>query len=208
VSSTPPIDVLVERARSLVGGQGRSILGITGAPGAGKSTLAAALVDALWPAAVLVPMDGFHLSNLELERTARREWKGAPDTFDVEGYVALLERLRGPQGTVVFAPEFDRRLEEAVAGSIRVEPAVPLVVTEGNYLLLDEGPWAGVKPLLDEVWFVDVGDATRVERLVGRHVAHGKGLSEAREWVLRSDEANAALVASTRRRADLVVRLD
>ncbi len=208
MSSTPAIDVLVERARRLAGGPGRTILGITGPPGAGKSTLAAALVGALWPSAVLVPMDGFHLSNVELERTGRRDWKGAPDTFDVEGYVALLERLRSPRGTVLFAPEFDRRLEEAVAGSIRVESDVPLVVTEGNYLLLDEGPWAGVRPLLDEVWFVDVGDATRVERLVGRHVDHGKGLSEAREWVSRSDEANAAVVAGTRRRADLVVRLD
>jgi pantothenate kinase len=207
VNLEPTIDVLVERARGLRGGPGRPILGITGAPGAGKSTLATAVVDALSPGAVLVPMDGFHLSNDELERTGRREWKGAPDTFDVEGYVALLERLRRPQREPVYAPRFDRHLEESVAGSIRVGPAVPLVVTEGNYLLLDEGPWARVKPLLDEVWFVDVSDATRVARLVGRHVEHGKGLPEAREWVLRSDEANAALVAGTRRRADLVIRL-
>jgi pantothenate kinase len=135
----------------------------------------------------------------------RRDRKGAPDTFDAAGYVALLRRLREPGPGAVYAPVFDRHLEEAIAGAIRVEPTVPLVITEGNYLLLDTGGWADVRPLLDEAWYVDVDDDVRVERLIGRHVEHGKQPAYARDWVLRSDEANARLVTATRHRADLVV---
>jgi pantothenate kinase len=87
-----------------------------------------------------------------------------------------------------------------------VSPETPLVLTEGNYLLLDDPPWARVRPQLDEVWFVDVDPALRVERLIARHVRHGRTPEAAREWVLRSDEANAALVDRTRERADLVIR--
>jgi pantothenate kinase len=197
---------LVERARDLASSGQRHLLGIAGAPGAGKSTLAARLVTALAPQAVLVPMDGFHLANSELERIGRRQWKGAPDTFDGAGYVALLERLRSPDQEPVYAPAFDRSLEEAVAGSIRVDPEVPLVVTEGNYLLLDSPPWEAVRPLLSEAWYVDVDEALRVERLVRRHVRHGKEPAVARAWVMRSDEANAVLIVGTRDRADVVVR--
>ena len=198
------LDDLVARALPLTSGP-RRILGLAGAPGAGKSTLAARLVDALAPAAVLVPMDGFHLANAELERLGRRDRKGAPDTFDALGYVALLKRLRQPGPDVVYAPVFDRTLEEAVAGAIPVTADTPLVVTEGNYLLLDAHPWSQVRPLLDEAWFVQVDDRLRVERLVRRHVGHGKEQARAREWVLRNDESNARLVAGTRHRADLVV---
>ncbi|MGN9813696.1 nucleoside/nucleotide kinase family protein [Micromonospora sp. BQ11] len=201
---TPSFDELVRRAHALTIGR-RRVLGLAGAPGAGKSTLAARLVRALGPAAVLVPMDGFHLANAELERLGRRDRKGAPDTFDAAGYVALLQRLRRPDADPVYAPVFDRRLEEAVAGGVRVDPDRPLVVTEGNYLLLDDGPWARVRSLLDECWFVELDERVRVERLVRRHVAHGRDPDHARAWVLRSDEANARLVAGTRGRADLLV---
>ena len=197
-------DQLATRARDLARG-GRAVLGLTGAPGAGKSTLAARLVETLAPHAVLVPMDGFHLADAELERLGRRGRKGAPDTFDAAGYAETLRRIRDQTSEPVYAPVFDRHLEAAVAGSVRVDPDVPLVVTEGNYLLLDDGPWRRVRPLLDEVWFVEVDDRVRVERLVRRHVAHGKPPDQARAWVLGSDEANARLVAGTRARADLVV---
>ncbi|MEU5979334.1 nucleoside/nucleotide kinase family protein [Streptomyces sp. NPDC047315] len=197
---------LVRRARGLVAAGPRRILGIAGAPGAGKSTLARQLVAALGRDAVLVPMDGFHLAQAELERLGRAHRKGAPDTFDAEGYVALLTRLRAPApGVTVYAPAFDRDLEEPVAGSIAVPPDVPLVVTEGNYLLHDAGPWARVRPLLDETWYLELDRDTRVRRLVERHVAHGKERAEAERWVARSDEANARLVAAGRSRADRVV---
>jgi pantothenate kinase len=163
------------------------------------------LVEALGADAVLVPMDGFHLADAELDRLGRRDRKGAPDTFDAAGYVALLRRLREAGPDTVYAPHFDRGLEAAVAGSIAVPQHTPLVVTEGNYLLLDDEPWRQVRPLLHEAWFVAVDPALRVERLIARHVAHGRSPAAAMDWVLRSDEANAALVERTRERADLVV---
>jgi pantothenate kinase len=144
---------LVERARRLIQPRRRRILGITGAPGAGKSTVAEALVAALDGDAVLVPMDGFHLANAELERLGRRDRKGAVDTFDAVGYAALLRRLRDPEEECVYAPIFRREIEEPIAGAIPVPRRVPLVVTEGNYLLIDRGGWAPVRGLLDEVWF-------------------------------------------------------
>lgn len=198
------IAALTEEANGLAA-RGRVVLGITGPPGAGKSTVASAIVAALGDAAVLVPMDGFHLANAELDRLRRRDRKGAPDTFDAAGYVALLRRLRAPTSQPVYAPLFDRSIEEAIAGAIPVNPDVQLVVTEGNYLLLEDEPWSGVASLLDEIWYVDLDDATRVDRLVRRHVAFGKSPAKAREWVLSSDEPNARLIASTRSRADRIV---
>ncbi|MGW4749592.1 nucleoside/nucleotide kinase family protein [Streptomyces sp. NPDC004290] len=197
-------DRLVARARGLAGAGERRILGIAGAPGAGKSTLAGRLVDRLDGAAVLVPMDGFHLARAELERLGRAGRKGAPDTFDAAGYTALLARLR-TAGTTVYAPAFDRSLEEPVAGSIPVPPEVPLVITEGNYLLHDEDAWADVRPLLDEAWYLDLATDVRVPRLIARHVQYGKDPSHAEHWVHTSDERNARLVALGRDRADLVI---
>lgn len=202
-SGCPP--ALVGRARRLVVPGARHLLGIVGAPGAGKSTLARALVDALAPDAVLVPLDGFHLANAELDRLGRRERKGAPDTFDPAGYVALLRRLRHQAERVVYAPEFRRDLEEPVAGAIAVAPTIPLVITEGNYLLGNDGEWAPVRGLLDEVWYVDTDEELRLTRLIARHRAFGKDPAAARSWALGSDQRNAAVVAATRPRADLVV---
>lgn len=196
---------LLERARRLCVPGERRILGLTGAPGAGKSWLAAELVGALAPDAVAAPMDGFHLANAELLRLGRRDRKGAADTFDAAGYVALLRRLRDPAEETVYAPAFRREIEEPVAGAIPVPRDVPLVITEGNYLLVDAGPWAAVRALLDEVWYLEPDEQTRIDRLIRRHVEYGKAPAAARDWALGSDERNAALIRATRPRADLVV---
>jgi pantothenate kinase len=143
---------LVARAREFVRRERRTILGIAGPPGGGKSTLAQTVVAAVGSAAVLVPMDGFHFAQAELVRLGRRDRMGAPDTFDALGYIALLRRLRDRSEEVVYAPEFRREIEEPIAGAISVPRAASLVVTEGNYLLVPEEPWAGVRPLLDECW--------------------------------------------------------
>ena len=198
---------LLERARRLVASGRRRILGIVGPPGGGKSTVARLVVAQLGDAAALVPMDGFHLAQAELVRLGRRDRMGAPDTFDADGYVALLRRLRDATDSVVYAPEFRREIGEPIAGAIAIPRSVPLVVTEGNYLLLEHGGWDGVRALLDESWYVEVDEETRIERLVKRHVAFGKAPGEAREWTMGSDQRNAEVVARTAHRADLVVRL-
>ena len=160
---------------------------------------------ALGPAARLVGMDGFHLAQAELERLGRADRKGAPDTFDAAGYVALLRRLRDAAPETVYAPQFRREIEEPIAGAVAVPPDVALVVTEGNYLLLDEGPWAAVRPLLHEAWYLAPDEPTRVARLAVRHAAHGKAPDAAHAWAQGPDQRNAERVARTRERADLVI---
>lgn len=197
-------DRFLERLRQLTGAGGRRILGLVGAPGSGKSTLAQAILDALPGRAVVVPMDGFHLANVELERLGRAARKGAEDTFDSAGYVALLQRLREQRDDqIVYAPAFRREIEEPVAGAIPVMPDVPLVVTEGNYLLVDHGHWKAVRPLLDEVWYVNVDHDLRRERLLARHVTFGRSEAAAEQWVQQTDDVNALLIDSTRTRADV-----
>ncbi|MEU4334474.1 nucleoside/nucleotide kinase family protein [Micromonospora lupini] len=201
------VDELVARARALADAGPRQLLGITGAPGAGKSTLAERIVAEVGPSARLVPMDGFHLAQSQLVRLGRADRKGAVDTFDANGYVSLLRRLRRLEPTSVYAPEFRREIEEPVAGAIEVPPSVRLVVTEGNYLLVPDFPWQEVRTLLHEVWFLDLDAELRQGRLTARHEAYGRSPEQARAWALGSDEANAARVTPTADRADLVVRL-
>lgn len=201
---------MIERARALVERPGRSLLGIVGLPGAGKSTFARDLADQLRADEVsvaLVPMDGFHFPQAELVRRGLRDVMGRIDTFDAEGYLALLRRLRDETDRTVTAPDFDRTVEEPVADAIRVEPDVRLVITEGNYLLDDAPPWPDVRAALDEVWFVETDEASRVEQLLARHVEFGKSAEEARRWMARVDQPNALRIQATRDRADLVVRL-
>jgi len=197
---------LVARVRALLADGRRRVLGIAGAPGAGKSTLAAQVAAELGDACAVVPMDGFHLAQTELERIGRADRKGAPDTFDADGYVALLRRLREPRpGHVVYAPEYRRDLRNGVAGAIAVPHDVPLVITEGNYLLLGTHGFAPVADLLDEAWFVAPDDDLRVARLVARHERFGKSPAAALAWSTGPDAANARLVAPTAARADVVV---
>jgi pantothenate kinase len=196
------------RIEALLADGRRKLLGLVGAPGSGKSTLAQALLDALPGRAQVVPMDGFHLANAELRRLGRADRKGAPDTFDSAGYVALLRRLRAQQAgdEIVYAPEFRREIEEPIAGAIAVLPSTQLVITEGNYLLLQDGAWAGAAPLLDQTWYVDVDDALRQQRLLQRHQQFGRSREAALAWVAQTDEPNARRIAATRGRADHVFR--
>lgn len=196
---TPDIAHLLAAARA--DGR-RRLLGIVGGPGAGKSTLAASLAA---PGVAVVGMDGWRLANSVLDRLGRHERKGAPDTFDAAGYVAFLERVRSRTETV-WAPEFRREIEEPVAGALEVAPDAPVVVTEGNYLLLDEPPWDRIRALLDEAWFVAPDEVVRRARLVARHERHGRSHAEAVARADGSDAANARLVAATAHRADRVVR--
>jgi pantothenate kinase len=185
----------------------RVLIGIAGAPGSGKTTAAEALVARCggFPFAAHVPMDGFHLADVELRRLGRADRKGAPDTFDPGGYAALLARVAS--GETVWAPGFERTLDQPIAQAVPVEAGTRVVISEGNYLLLPDEQWRRVRAQFDEVWFCRVDDAVRVERLIARHVLFGRSPDEAREWVLRSDEANAALVGATEQDADLVFDL-
>lgn len=191
----------------------RALLGIAGAPGAGKTTLAQALLlavgELIGPDAVgWLPMDGFHLADVQLDRLGLRSVKGAPDTFDVDGYRAALRRAGRERARPVYAPGFERTLEQPIAGALVILPSARLVITEGNYLLLPDDGWPAVRRTLDEVWFVQIDDRMRVRRLIERHVAFGKTPAQAAEWVHRSDQANAALVAATADGADRQVLSD
>jgi pantothenate kinase len=186
----------------------RRIVGVTGAPGVGKTTYARRLVAESPVPAAYVPMDGFHLADVTLAALGRLDRKGAPDTFDAWGYAALLRRLRTETDHAVYAPGFERDLEQPIAGAVEVPPEAEVVVTEGNYLLVDEPPWRAVRDALDEVVFLVADDGERRRRLVARHVEFGKEPDEAEAWVARVDEANARLIAATRRFADRVVTLE
>jgi len=186
----------------------RRLVGVAGPPGSGKSTYAEAelaRMAAAGTSAVVVPMDGFHLPQVELVRLGRRDRMGAPDTFDVDGFVATLEALRAASAPVS-APGFDRHIEEPIPDAIEVAAGIHVVIVEGNYLLHDRDGWERVRPLLDTVIYLAPDGAVRRERLIARHIAFGKTPAEAEEWVARSDDPNAALIASTAHRADRIVR--
>jgi pantothenate kinase len=176
----------------------RTIVGIIGPPGSGKSTLASRLQAAYPDQIQMVPMDGFHLANVELTRLGRSNRKGAPDTFDSYGYVSLLQRLRHqtPDETV-YAPEFRREIEEPIAGAIPIFSTTQVLITEGNYLALDQGGWGPVAGLLDEIWYVEVAQSIRWERLIARHMQFGRSRRAAQDWVQTTDEPNARLIEST-----------
>lgn len=212
VTRTEPVEIprrntmaLAARARALAVPGRRRLLGMTGSPGAGKSTLAAQVVDGLPGLAVLLPMDGFHLAHEQLVALDKVATKGAIDTFDGSGFLHLLERISRADEETVYGPVFRRDLEEPIAGAIAIDSHVPLVVVEGNYLLATSGVWAQVRGLLDEVWFVDPDEDIRITRLVARHMQFGRDRADAEARAMGSDQLNAELIASTKARADVIV---
>ena len=199
---------LIQRLNEL-GSDARRLLGVVGTPGSGKSTLAALMAQAMGSNAQAVPMDGFHLAQCELERQGTANRKGAPHTFDAAGYAALLQRLKQqPKDEVVYAPDFRREIEEPVAGALPVFPETPLVISEGNYLLLDGGGWGPVGQLFDEVWYLNVDPALRLERLTQRHMQFGRSREQATAWIVSNDELNARVIEESAHRAHRQVRWD
>lgn len=202
------LDAVVADLRQRAG-TGRFLLGICGAPGAGKSTLAERVATELGPDSVVVPMDGFHLASSLIRGTSLATQRGAPDTFDGAGFVALLGRLRNQHDAVVYAPKYERSIEDPIAGAVPVRIDAGIVIVEGNYLLHTEPPWSTVRALLDETWYVEhADDRIRIERLIDRHIRFGKSPDESAQWVHGSDERNARLIAAGRSRADWIVTED
>ena len=187
---------------------GRVIIGIVGKPGVGKSTLVEFLVKN-YPGdgCAVVPMDGFHLSNLVLKSMKRGGRKGAPDTFDTQGFISLLRRIRDEKALKIYFPVFDRSIEESISAQGVIKPKTRLIITEGNYLLLDSFGWDAVRSLLDESWYLEIDDRIRLDRLIARHEKFGKDPVIARSWALGSDERNAEKVFGTRFAADVIVSL-
>ncbi len=188
----------------------RIVIGIVGAPGAGKSTIAEQVAELLDPLAALLPMDGFHLPQSRLSDLGLRDRMGAPDTFDVPAFRASLISIRRgfrQSEHPVVAPGFDRDIEEPVPGRIRIAPECCCVIVEGNYLLLDSGGWERTAPMFDLTFFVELDEQTRIARLIARHEQFGKTAADARTWALGPDQVNAELIATTAPRADYRIAL-
>lgn len=202
---------LARRVIDLMPEHGRILVGIAGSPGAGKTTLAmtvAAKVNELLgsPAiAVHLPMDGFHLANATLDRLGRHDRKGAVDTFDGWGFIALLRRLLTEDDHTVYAPSFNRSVDEGIAAEIAVLPRHRVVIVEGNYLLADTEPWVQIASLLTDSWFCETSEAERLRRLVDRHERHGRTPAAALAWAESVDGQNALLIEATRPRATLTI---
>lgn len=203
-------DLATELKTSAERGVNPRVIGFAGAPGAGKSQAVAKLQELLQDAklganplvAGIIPMDGFHKSNEVLELEELSDRKGAPDTFDVVGYLMTLDRAHDGS-TIVYAPGYDRELGQAIAARHRVERR-GIVITEGNYLALQEGPWLMVREAIDLLIYLDVPEDVTRQRLLDRHTFHGRTPAQAEAWINTVDNPNRLLIEGSRGRADRI----
>lgn len=206
-----PKEITKEEAKEMisaaVNGSMRTIIGIIGKPGGGKSTLSKFLLKGFDPLLVSVlPMDGFHMSNKVLQSLGRSERKGAPDTFDVQGFTNLLGRIVHDHNNPIYYPIFDRSIEESISAQGVVLPSTRVVIVEGNYLMHDEDGWQDVVPLLRQCWYAYLDDDVRISRLISRHIAFGKDPESAKAWAKGTDQSNADLIEAGVARCDFLVR--
>ena len=195
--------IVVERAATST----RTIIGIIGKPGGGKSTLSKYLLKGMDPTLVsVVPMDGFHLSNKVLKELGRSDRKGAQDTFDVKGFTTLIERIKLDSADPIYYPIFDRSIEESIAAQGVVYPSTRVVIVEGNYLMHDNDGWQEISPLLDQSWYAFLEEDIRISRLISRHIAFGKDPESAKAWAKGSDQVNAELIEAGVGRCDFLIR--
>ena len=200
-----------EEAKAIVVGRvaesKRTIIGIIGKPGGGKSTLSKYLLKGMDPTLVsVVPMDGFHLSNKVLKELGRSDRKGAQDTFDVKGFTTLIERIKLDSADPIYYPIFDRSIEESIASQGVVYPSTRVVIVEGNYLMHDKDGWQEISPLLDQSWYAFLDEDLRISRLISRHIAFGKDPESAKAWAKGSDQVNAELIETGVGRCDFLIR--
>lgn len=211
LSQTAWVERCLARVQSLATNR-RFVIGLAGIPGSGKSTLAAWLKAAIdrrlgEGVSAIVAMDGFHLSNAELDRLGLRAVKGSPKTFDAEAFAVLLKRVRDRRA-IVSAPAYCRQRHEPIADAVRMDAQVKIVIVEGNYLLLDEPRWCAVREQIDETAFVDLPIETAMARVFARHCAGGSDEISARRKIDTNDRPNAERVLTTRESADWLVRGD
>jgi len=195
--------IVVERASAST----RTIIGLVGKPGGGKSTLSKYLLKGMDPTLVsVVPMDGFHLSNKVLKELGRSDRKGAQDTFDVKGFTTLIQRIKSDSADPIYYPIFDRSIEESIAALGVVYPSTRVVIVEGNYLMHDRDGWQEISPLLDQSWYAFLEEDIRISRLISRHIAFGKDSESAKAWAKGSDQVNAELIEIGVGRCDFLIR--
>jgi pantothenate kinase len=204
-------EITKEEAKAIVAeyasASARTIIGIIGKPGGGKSTLSKYLLKEMDPTLVsVVPMDGFHLSNKVLKELGRSDRKGAQDTFDVKGFTNLIERIKLDSADPIYYPIFDRSIEESIAAQGVVYPSTRVVIVEGNYLMHDKDGWQEISPLLDQSWYAFLDEDIRISRLISRHIAFGKDPESAKAWAKGSDQVNAELIEIGVGRCDFLIR--
>lgn len=203
------IDLVLAQIRSLLqSNNSRTIIGIAGKPGAGKSTVVSEIEKRFSPSEVsVIPMDGYHLSNEILIQRGRRNRKGAPDTFDAAGFISLITKVKNSHELEHRFPTFHREIEASIADEGVVPISAKVIVIEGNYLFSDEHNWNGVFPLLDHTWFIEIDDEIRIQRLIARRLNYGQTLAEAENWARGSDEENAKFIEKTRKKAENIIKL-